>query len=76
MSYVPLHDFNIAFHDFTVKVNTLSIKPTCQKLILNESKSQREGIGLLKCLRWSAESHTRDAHVLGNNLISRGYILL
>ena len=51
MSYVPLHDFNIAFHDFTVKVNTLSIKATCQKLIVNESKSQREGIGFQTCLR-------------------------
>lgn len=67
MSYVPLHDFNIAFHDFTVKVNTLSIKPTCQKLILNESKSQREGIGFQKCLHWGAGKPTKDAHVLGNN---------
>lgn len=52
VSCVPLRAFNIAFRDFSAKVNTLSVKRTCQRLILNERKIQRDRIGLQKCLRW------------------------
>lgn len=53
MSCVPLRASRAACHAFSAKVNTLSVKRTCQRLMLNERKIRRDRIGFQQCLRWA-----------------------